>query len=81
MCSKNNGDDDQKNLSRVPIIKFLSTLGVEVDISIGGLNGADTSLYAATQAKRYVRYVVSRRMTNEISYSHEFDVFANACST
>jgi len=39
--------------ARVPIIKFMSEAGVEVDISIGGLNSADTSLYAAQQCERY----------------------------
>jgi len=42
--------------ARVPIVKFMSQVGVEVDISIGGLNGADTSLYAAKQCVRYTSF-------------------------
>jgi hypothetical protein len=32
-------------------------LGIEVDCSIGGMNGADTSLYALKMCQKYERYV------------------------
>jgi hypothetical protein len=41
--------------SRVPIIKMEAFLGVEVDCSIGGMNGADTTLYALKMSDRYQR--------------------------
>jgi hypothetical protein len=31
-------------------------LGIEVDCSIGGMNGADTSLYALKMCQKYERY-------------------------
>jgi hypothetical protein len=43
--------------ARVPIIKVETRLGFEADIAVGGHNGADTSLYAATQVQKYSRQV------------------------
>ena len=51
---------------RVPIIKMESYLGVEVDCSIGGMNGADTSLYAFKMSQKYQRFVVVVRSTFEV---------------
>ena len=45
---------------RVPIIKMEAQLGVEVDCSIGGMNGADTSLYALQMCQKYQRFVITR---------------------
>eukprot|EP00977_Amphora_coffeiformis_P012005 scaffold2954_cov171-Amphora_coffeaeformis.AAC.7 len=39
--------------ARVPIIKMETLLGVEIDCSIGGMNGADTSLYALKMTQKY----------------------------
>ena len=44
---------------RVPIIKMGAQLGVEVDCSIGGVNGADTSLYALQMCQKYQRFVIT----------------------
>lgn len=41
--------------SRVPIIKMQALLGVEIDCSIGGMNGADTTLYALRMSRQYHR--------------------------
>ena len=38
----------------------LTDLGLEVDCSIGGMNGADTSLYALSMCKKYQRFVCSK---------------------
>jgi len=35
-------------------------LGVEIDCSIGGMNGADTSLYALKMTQKYKRFVTQR---------------------
>lgn len=43
--------------ARVPILKMNSALGVEVDVAVGGHNGADTSHFAAQQSNLYKRYV------------------------
>jgi hypothetical protein len=42
--------------ARVPILKMDTTLGVEVDVAIGGHNGTDTSQFAAKQSELYKRY-------------------------
>lgn len=41
--------------ARVPIIKMEAILGVEIDCSIGGMNGADTRLYALKMSQTYKR--------------------------
>jgi hypothetical protein len=41
--------------ARVPIITTGTHLGFEGDIAMGGHNGADTSQYASSQAKRFKR--------------------------
>lgn len=42
--------------ARVPILKMDTALGVEVDVAVGGHNGADTSQFAAKQSELYRRY-------------------------
>ncbi len=46
--------------ARVPILKMDTTLGVEVDVAIGGHNGTDTSQFAAKQSELYKRYAYWR---------------------
>lgn len=44
-----------------------SDLGVEVDCSIGGMNGADTSLYAFKMSEKYKRFVIAQLQIREVS--------------
>mmetsp|Transcript_29231 Transcript_29231/g.67091 ORF Transcript_29231/g.67091 Transcript_29231/m.67091 type:complete len:653 (-) Transcript_29231:718-2676(-) len=41
--------------ARVPIIKYKTVYGVDVDVAVGGHNGTDTSKYVGSQAKKYAR--------------------------
>ena len=55
-----------------------SHLGVEVDCSIGGMNGADTALYALKMSQKYQRFVAARnwmRVCPSLNFSTKCSLF------